>query len=172
MNYSGILGVFPNVMVIAHGASGDGKSVALWMDTQIMHFWRKKTLKRLKKTWQATKDAHDAWEEEGKKGPEPAKPGPEPTVEALYDKGSVHGMGQQMAENSGRVYLIKHEGKTYPNGDYNEAVTVMAALHEKDGVTYGLRSTSVGDWMLLGNKRYEVASMGFKEVNLEPKEGK
>ncbi len=67
---------------------------------------------------------------------------------------------------------FKHEGKTYPNGDYNEAVTVMAALHEKDGVTYGLRSTSVGDWMLLGNKRYEVASMGFKEVNLEPKEGK
>jgi len=33
-----------------------------------------------------------------------------------------------------------------------------------NGVEYGLRSTSVGDQMLLGNKKYRVASFGFKEI--------
>lgn len=47
------------------------------------------------------------------------------------------------------------------NGDYNENVTVMAPLHE-DGM--GLRSTSMGDQMLVGTKKYEVAMLGFKEI--------
>ena len=47
------------------------------------------------------------------------------------------------------------------NGDYNENVTVMAPLHE-DGM--GLRSTSMGDQMLVGTKKYEVAMFGFKEI--------
>ena len=34
-HYSGILGVFPNIMVNMHGASGDGKSIPLWFDTQV-----------------------------------------------------------------------------------------------------------------------------------------
>ena len=51
--------VFGNVVSIAYGASGDGKSVALRMDMQMMHFWRKKTLKRLKKAWQNIKNVHD-----------------------------------------------------------------------------------------------------------------
>ena len=47
------------------------------------------------------------------------------------------------------------------NGDYNENVTVMAPLHE-DGM--GLRSTSMGDQMLVGTKKYEVAMCGFEEI--------
>ena len=47
------------------------------------------------------------------------------------------------------------------NGDYNENVTVMAPLHE-DGM--GLRSTSMGDQMLVGTKKYEVAMLGFEEI--------
>ena len=47
------------------------------------------------------------------------------------------------------------------NGDYNENVTVMAPLH-KDGM--GLRSTSMGDQMLVGTKKYEVAMFGFEEI--------
>ena len=47
------------------------------------------------------------------------------------------------------------------NGDYNENVTVMAPLHE-DGM--GLRSTSMGDQMLVGTKKYEVAMFGFEEI--------
>ena len=47
------------------------------------------------------------------------------------------------------------------NGDYNENVTVMAPLH-KDGM--GLRSTSMGDQMLVGTKKYDVAMFGFEEI--------
>ena len=62
--------------------------------------------------------------------------------------------------------IENHLGETIANEDYNPNVMVMADLHKKDGVTYGLRSTSVGDWMLLGNKRYAVASCGFEEVKI------
>ena len=51
------------------------------------------------------------------------------------------------------------DGET--NGDYNENVTVMAPLHEGG---MGLRSTSMGDQMLLGTTKYEVAMCGFEEV--------
>ena len=51
-----------------------------------------------------------------------------------------------------------------PNGDYNPAVTRVAPLHE-DGM--GLRSTSMGDQMLVGNKKYVVAMMGFETLEGE-----
>ena len=51
------------------------------------------------------------------------------------------------------------------NGDYNPAVTRVAPLHE-DGM--GLRSTSMGDQMLVGNKKYVVAMMGFETLEGEP----
>lgn len=47
------------------------------------------------------------------------------------------------------------------NGDHNPNVTVMAPLNEGG---MGLRSTSMGDQMLIGNKKYEVAMCGFEEV--------
>ena len=50
------------------------------------------------------------------------------------------------------------------NGDYNPNVTVMAPLKEVDGQTYGLRSTSMNDQMLLGTRKYKVAMMGFEEI--------
>tara|TARA_B100001287_G_scaffold155484_1_gene130787 strand:- start:74 stop:421 length:348 start_codon:yes stop_codon:yes gene_type:complete len=46
------------------------------------------------------------------------------------------------------------------NGDYNPAVTTLAPLH--DGM--GLRSTSMGDQMVVEGKTYEVAMLGFEEV--------
>ena len=51
-----------------------------------------------------------------------------------------------------------------PNGDFNPNVKVMAPLHEGG---MGLRSTSVGDQMLVGNKKYVVASFGFKTLDGE-----
>ena len=50
------------------------------------------------------------------------------------------------------------------NGDFNPAVTRVAPLHE-DGM--GLRSTSMGDQMLVGNKKYVVAMMGFETLEGE-----
>ena len=47
--------------------------------------------------------------------------------------------------------------------DGNDKVTVVGDI--SDG--YGLRSTSVGDQMLVGNKKYVVASFGFKTLDGE-----
>lgn len=44
--------------------------------------------------------------------------------------------------------------------DGNDDVTVMGEL--VDGM--GLRSTSVGDQILMGTKKYKVASAGFEEI--------
>jgi hypothetical protein len=52
------------------------------------------------------------------------------------------------------------------NGDYNENVTVMAPLPVDDrGQSWGLRSTSMGDQMLIGNTKYEVAMCGFEKIS-------
>jgi len=64
--------------------------------------------------------------------------------------------------SKGKTFEFK--GETYENKDYNEDITVMAPLEVIDGVEYGLRSTSMNDQMLLGNKKYRVAAFGFKEV--------
>ena len=47
--------------------------------------------------------------------------------------------------------------------DGNDKVTVVGDI--SDG--YGLRSTSVGDQMLVGNKKYVVASFGFETLDGE-----
>ena len=52
------------------------------------------------------------------------------------------------------------------NGDYNPAVTVVGPMHvDENGKTWGLRSTSVGDHMLMGTEKYAVASMGFDKLS-------
>ena len=51
------------------------------------------------------------------------------------------------------------------NGDYNDAVTVMVPLEARDGMVVGLRSTSMGDQMLLGTTKYTVSAMGFEPLN-------
>ena len=48
-------------------------------------------------------------------------------------------------------------------GDSNDKVTVVGDI--SDG--RGLRSTSVGDQMLIGNKKYVVAMMGFETLEGE-----
>jgi len=48
--------------------------------------------------------------------------------------------------------------------DGNDDVTVMAPLEVHNGVEYGLRSTSMGDHMLLGNTKYRVSAVGFEQI--------
>lgn len=59
-------------------------------------------------------------------------------------------------------------GETVVNEDFSEDVTVMAELpvSERTGETMGLRSTSMGDRMLMGTTMFEVAAFGFKEVEM------
>ena len=48
--------------------------------------------------------------------------------------------------------------------DGNDDVTVMGDISSG----YGLRSTSVGDQVLVGNEKYVVARMGFETLDGEP----
>lgn len=48
--------------------------------------------------------------------------------------------------------------------DSNDDVTVLAPLPVANGRTYGLRSTSMFDRMVVNGKTYKVAMVGFKEV--------
>ena len=59
---------------------------------------------------------------------------------------------------------IEWEGEIHNNPDYNPNITVIQPLHEKNGNTLGLRSTSVGDEMIMNGKTYRVASFGFTKV--------
>ena len=51
-----------------------------------------------------------------------------------------------------------------PNPDFSEDVTVLTDIPMIDGVTYGLRSTSMGDQMIMGDNTYKVAMCGFDRI--------
>ena len=49
--------------------------------------------------------------------------------------------------------------------DGNDDVTVMGELEvDENGQKWGLRSTSVGDQILVGNTKYKVAPCGFEKI--------
>ena len=53
--------------------------------------------------------------------------------------------------------------------DGNDDVTVMGELTvDENGEKWGLRSTSVGDQILVGTEKYVVAPFGFKTLDGEP----
>ena len=58
------------------------------------------------------------------------------------------------------------------NGDYNEDVEVMVDLpvSRNTAQVMGLRSTSMGDFMVFDGIKYKVGMAGFKKVEI--KEGK
>ena len=60
--------------------------------------------------------------------------------------------------------VFEWEGEVVANPDFSEDVTVMAPLPVHDGKEFGLRSTSMGDQMLFGTKKYKVAAFGFEEI--------
>lgn len=57
-------------------------------------------------------------------------------------------------------------GEVMINRDFSEDVTVMAELpvSKRTGEVMGLRSTSMGDQMVLGNTKYKVGMIGFEEI--------
>ena len=56
------------------------------------------------------------------------------------------------------------DGETHINGDYNENVTVLADLHDVGGRKMGIRSTSMGDIMVIGADKFRVAGIGFEKL--------
>jgi|SaaInl1SG_22_DNA_1037389.scaffolds.fasta_scaffold17412_5 hypothetical protein len=65
-----------------------------------------------------------------------------------------------------REAQFEFDGQIVDNPDFSEDVTVMAELpvSKRTGEVMGLRSTSMGDMMLLGTKKYKVAAFGFEEI--------
>ena len=49
-----------------------------------------------------------------------------------------------------------------------QGLKVLVAPIEKDGKTYGHRSTSMGDVMIIDNKVFVVATFGFEDTGLTP----
>ena len=62
---------------------------------------------------------------------------------------------------------IEWNGEIHNNPDFNPNITLLVPLPERDGNTLGLRSTSVDDQILLGNKKYRVAYAGFEALEEE-----
>lgn len=87
--------------------------------------------------------------------------GDRPLMEALE---YAYHRTQNLGGSWSREAEFEFRGEMHKNPDFSEDVTVMAELPVNDGVVYGLRSTSMGDHMLYGNTKYEVAMMGFEEV--------
>lgn len=60
-------------------------------------------------------------------------------------------------------------GEKVINEDYSDDVIVMADLpvNKRTGEVMGLRSTSMGDRMIIGNTVYRVAMCGFEIENEE-----
>lgn len=79
-------------------------------------------------------------------------------LEYAYEKtNNIMGSWSKPAE-------FEFKGEMVGNPDFCEDVTVMAPLEVHNGIEYGLRSTSMGDQMLFGNKKYRVAGFGFEEI--------
>jgi hypothetical protein len=58
---------------------------------------------------------------------------------------------------------IEWDGEIHNNPDFNPNITVTEPLKVgKNGNTYGHRSTSVGDYVLLGEELWRVAYAGFE----------
>ena len=95
---------------------------------------------------------------------------PQVVAEVEYDGDSVESgleYAYRWTNNVSGSWSIKEEyfENGERNNDLNDAVTVMAPLHkDENGKEWGHRSTSVGDQLLLGNRKFKVASFGFEEI--------
>ena len=61
--------------------------------------------------------------------------------------------------SKGPTYV--HDGVTYDNGDFSENVEVVKPLVVKDGIKWGHRSTSVGDYVVADNITYKCDNVGW-----------
>ena len=121
MNYTDLLGVSPNIMMLITGACGDGKAILLWLDTMTMHIYRKKEYmyKLAQKQYDADMKTYSDWnleqeaavEGEEPTGPKVSKPKEPKEVDELYDAGSMVGLGQMMKATEGRAVWLKHEAR-------------------------------------------------------------
>jgi len=64
--------------------------------------------------------------------------------------------------SKGPTFEVK--GETFDNADYSKNVEVVKPLLVKDGVEWGHRSTSVGDYVIVNGTKYNCAMVGWEKA--------
>ena len=57
-----------------------------------------------------------------------------------------------------------HDGVEHKNMDYSEEVELVKPLTIKDGVEWGHRSTSCGDYVIVNGDKYMCAMIGWEKI--------
>ncbi|CAK0800291.1 unnamed protein product, partial [Prorocentrum cordatum] len=107
LRYGGILSRHCNLLMLQHGEPGDGKSVALWLDVQVLGFYDMIRERRSKKKYE---DAAQKHKDDPDNNPEPAK---EHAKDTIFNKGTFIGLGNFMQAQGETAFLALHEGKTW-----------------------------------------------------------
>jgi hypothetical protein len=101
---------------------------------------------------------HSAFEESGRVVACVDVPDTTPISEALE---YAYFRTQNLHGSWSREKVVEIDGVRHDNPDFSEDVTVTVDLPTEDGITYGLRSTSRGDRMIINETCYKVEFAGF-----------
>ena len=92
VRYGGILGMFSNLLMLQHGAPGDGKSIALWLVAQVLsHFDKVRdsvAKSQYRRDLQSYKQAMATGAESAEDAVEPEKP---VAADTIFNKGTFLG---------------------------------------------------------------------------------
>lgn len=97
VRYGGILGKFPNLLMIQHGEAGDGKSIALWLILQILYYFdsikTKQDAASYRHELRKFEDAKKTFEQQGPDGDmdEPLPPQKPDKRDSVQSKGTFYG---------------------------------------------------------------------------------
>ena len=107
LKYGGILARHCNLLMLQHGEPGDGKSIALWLDVQILSYYDQVREARAKRRYDAAVERH---ERDPENEPKPEK---KPEKDSIFNKGTFIGLGGFMQAQEDTAFLALHEGKTW-----------------------------------------------------------
>eukprot|EP00435_Cladocopium_sp_Y103_P029585 s1478_g7.t1 len=110
VRFGGILGKFPNLVMLQHGEPGDGKSIALWLVLQVLYYFdsiktkhdaakHRADLRRYeeaKKAFEAASSVHDPELELE----EPAPPSKPEKRDSVQNKGTFYGVSFALSDES------------------------------------------------------------------------
>ena len=115
IKYGGILGRFCNLLMLQRGAPGDGKSIALWLDLQVLHHYDHVRTKMCKTRYDkevfeynAAKERRANGDQDAPQLPEPQKPA---VKDSVFNKGTFVGLGGHMHGQDETAFLALHEGR-------------------------------------------------------------
>ncbi|CAK0896107.1 unnamed protein product [Prorocentrum cordatum] len=107
LKYGGILARHCNLLMLQHGEPGDGKSIALWLDVQILSYYDQVREARAKRRYDAALERH---ERDLVTEPKPEK---KPEKDSIFNKGTFIGLGGFTQAQEDTAFLALHEGKTW-----------------------------------------------------------